>query len=179
MHLGIINFISSSLSKINVIANEKNQGVYYIMNMLNYFKKMSQLETVLAIMFALFVILPIDMPDILASMVDSTIGLVALFGLAVYLFFNLNPVLAVLFVFVAYELLRRSSNKTGKAIIMKHTPSQEKKDAKMKKMNPVKKETLEEEVIDKLAPIGRSDIASYVSTSFSPIAEDVGTASKY
>ena len=62
---------------------------------------------------------------------------------------------------------------------MKHTPSQEKKDAKMKKMNPVKKETLEEEVIDKLAPIGRSDIASYVSTSFSPIAEDVGTASKY
>lgn len=147
--------------------------------MLNYFKKMSQLEAILAIMFALFVVLPIDMPDILASMIDSTIGLVGLFALTVYMFFNMSPILAVLFVFVAYELLRRSSNKTGKAIIMQHTPSQEKKDAKMKKMNPVKKETLEEELVDKMAPVGRSDIASYVSTSFSPVAEDVGTASKY
>lgn len=147
--------------------------------MLNYFKKMSQLEAILAIMFALFVVLPIDMPDILAGMIDSTIGLVGLFALTVYMFFNMSPVLAVLFIFVAYELLRRSSNKTGKAIIMQHTPSQEKKDAKMKKMNPVKKETLEEEIVDKMAPVGRSDIASYVSTSFSPVAEDVGTASKY
>lgn len=147
--------------------------------MLNYFKKMSQLEAILAIMFALFVVLPIDMPDILAGMIDSTIGLVGLFALTVYMFFNMSPVLAVLFIFVAYELLRRSSNKTGKAIIMQHTPSQEKKDAKMKKMNPVKKETLEEELVDKMAPVGRSDIASYVSTSFSPVAEDVGTASKY
>ena len=147
--------------------------------MLNYFKKMSQLEAILAIMFALFVVLPIDMPDILAGMIDSTIGLVGLFALTVYMFFNMSPVLAVLFIFVAYELLRRSSNKTGKAIIMQHTPSQEKKDAKMKKMNPVKKETLEEELVDKMAPVGRSDIASYVSTSFSPVAEYVGTASKY
>ena len=147
--------------------------------MLNYFKKMSQLEAILAIMFALFVVLPIDMPDILAGMIDSTIGLVGLFALTVYMFFNMSPVLAVLFIFVAYELLRRSSNKTGKAIIMQHTPSQEKKDAKMKKMNPVKKETLEEELVDKMAPVGRSDIASYVSTSFSPVAEDAGTASKY
>jgi membrane protein implicated in regulation of membrane protease activity len=147
--------------------------------MLNYFKKMSKLETVLAIMFVLFVILPIEIPDMCASMIDSTIGLAALFGLTVYMFFHLNPVLAVLFVFVAYELLKRSSNKTGKAVIMRHTPSQEKKDVKMKKMNPIKKETLEEEVVDNMAPVGRSDISAYVSTSFSPVAEDVGSASKY
>ena len=95
------------------------------------------------------------------------------------MFFHVNPVVAVLFVFVAYELLRRSSNKTGKAIIQKHTPTQQKKDEKMKKMNPEKKETLEEEIVEKMAPVGKSDMISYVTTSFSPVAEEVGSASKY
>jgi len=147
------------------------------MKLLTSFKKMSQLEMILAVIFALYVVLPIEMPDMVAQMVDTSMGMIAVFALAVYMFFNMTPVLAVLFVFVAYELLRRSSKKTGKEIIMKHTPSQKKKDDKMKKMNPVEKETLEEQIVDKMAPIGKSDIASYVSSSFSPVAEDVGSAS--
>lgn len=149
------------------------------MKFLNNFKKMSQLELLLMVLFAVYIVLPIEMPDMVAKMVDSSVGLVVLFTLAVYMFFNMNPVLAVLFVFVAYELIRRSSNKTGKAAIMEHTPTQEKKDAKMKKMNPVKKETLEEEIVDKMAPVGKSDMSAYVASTFSPVAEDVGTASKY
>ena len=49
----------------------------------------------------------------------------------------------------------------------------------MKKMNPEKKETLEEEMVDKMAPVGKSDMISYVTTTFSPVAEEVGSASKY
>jgi len=147
------------------------------MKVLNSLKKLSQLEMILAVLFVLYIVLPIEMPDMIAQLVDTTLGMVGVFALAVYMFFNVSPVLAVLFVFVAYELLRRSSSKTGKAVIMKHTPTQQKKDEKMKKMNPVKKETLEEEMVDKMAPVGKSDIASYVSTSFSPVAEDVGGAS--
>lgn len=149
------------------------------MNYLNNFKKMSQIEMILAILFVLYIVLPVDMPNMISQGVDTSFGMIAIFGLAVYMFFNVNPVLAVLFVFVAYELLRRSSKATGKEVIMKHTPSQKKKDEKMKKMNPVKKETLEEEIVDNMAPVGKSDITSYVSSSFSPVAEDVGTASVY
>ena len=134
---------------------------------------------ILAILFVLYIVLPVDMPNMISQGVDTSFGMIAIFGLAVYMFFNVNPVLAVLFVFVAYELLRRSSKATGKEVIMKHTPSQKKKDEKMKKMNPVKKETLEEEIVDNMAPVGKSDITSYVSSSFSPVAEDVGTASVY
>ena len=137
------------------------------MNLLNTFKKMSKLEIGLSILFALFIILPLSVPDLLANFIDSAPGMIALFGVA------------VLFVFVVYELLRRSSKKTGKAIIQKHTPTQAKKDEKMKKMNPEKKETLEEEIVDKMAPVGKSDMISYVTTSFSPVAEEVNGASKY
>ena len=127
----------------------------------------------------MFIILPLGVPDLFANLIDTSLGMIVIFGLAVYMFFHVNPVVAVLFVFVAYELLRRSSKKTGKAIIQKHTPTQAKKDEKMKKMNPEKKETLEEEMVDKMAPVGKSDMISYVTTTFSPVAEEVGSASKY
>ena len=149
------------------------------MKLLNTFKKMTKLEVALSILFVLFIILPLNVPDLFANLIDTSLGMIVIFGLAVYMFFHVNPVVAVLFVFVAYELLRRSSNKTGKAIIQKHTPTQQKKDEKMKKMNPEKKETLEEEIVDKMAPVGKSDMISYVTTTFSPVAEEVGGASKY
>lgn len=149
------------------------------MKLLNYFKAMSNLEVLLVVLFALFIILPIDVPLVLAKLIDSSLGMVVIFALAVYLFFKEDPVVAVLFVLVAYELIRRSDKATGKQIIMKHTPTQEKKDEKMKKMNPVKKATLEEEIVDKMAPVGKSDMISYVSTTFSPVAEEVTGASVY
>lgn len=149
------------------------------MKLLNTFKKMTKLEIALSILFVLFIILPLDVPDLFANLIDTSLGMIVIFGLAVYMFFHVNPVVAVLFVFVAYELLRRSSKKTGKAIIQKHTPTQAKKDEKMKKMNPEKKETLEEEMVDKMAPVGKSDMISYVTTTFSPVSEEVGSASKY
>ena len=149
------------------------------MKLLNTFKKMTKLEVALSILFVLFIILPLNVPDLFANLIDTSLGMIVIFGLAVYMFFHVNPVVAVLFVSVAYELLRRSSKRTGKAIIQKHTPTQEKKDEKMKKMNPEKKETLEEEIVDKMAPVGKSDMISYVTTTFSPVAEEVGGASKY
>ena len=149
------------------------------MKLLITFKKMTKLEIALSILFVLFIILPLDVPDLFANLIDTSLGMIVIFGLAVYMFFHVNPVVAVLFVFVAYELLRRSSKKTGKAIIQKHTPTQAKKDEKMKKMNPEKKETLEEEMVDKMAPVGKSDMISYVTTTFSSVSEEVGSASKY
>ena len=50
---------------------------------------------------------------------------------------------------------------------------------KMQKMNPVKKETLEEEMVEKMAPIGHSDPVVFSESAFKPVAEDVGTASMY
>lgn len=149
------------------------------MKLLNNFKQMEQTEIVLAVLFIFYIVLPIETPDMISKLIDGPIGMIGLFGLAVYLFFNVNPIIAVLFVFVAYELLCRASKSTGKEVIMKHTPSQLKKDEKMKKMNPVKKETLEEEIVDIMAPVGKSEMLSYVTSSFSPVAEEVNGASVY
>ena len=130
----------------------------------NLVKSFSQTEISLLVIFVLYLILPIQMPDLISGAIDSPLGMLSIFIITVYLFFNANPILAVVYVFVAYELLRRSSRKTGRTTIVTYTPSQIKKDAQMAAMNPVQKETLEEEVVDKMAPIGRSDMSVFTAS---------------
>ena len=142
-------------------------------------KSLTQLEMVLLIVFIVYIVLPIQTPNFIAGSVDSPLGMLVIFIVTVYLFFNVNPIVAVVYVFVAYELIRRSSNKPGRVNIVNYTPSQTIKNAEMKEMNPPKKSTLEEEVVEKMAPIGHSDISVYTNSSFKPIAENVGTASVY
>mgnify|MGYP003351146204 CR=1 FL=1 len=127
------------------------------MDIFKMFQSLSKLESALLVIFVLYIIFPIDTPEFLAGMVDSSLGMLTIFIVTLYLFFNVNPIIAIVYIFVAYELLRRSSQKSGKVVIAKYTPTQAKKDAQMQAMNPPQKESLEEEVIKKMAPIGQSD----------------------
>ena len=149
------------------------------LNVLKMFESLSKLESALLVIFVLYIIFPIDTPEFLAGMVDSSLGMLTVFIVTLYLFFNVNPIIGIVYIFVAYELLRRSSQKSGKVVIAKYTPTQAKKDAQMQAMNPPQTESLEEEVIKKMAPIGQSDQNPYVVTSFKPVADKVGSASMY
>jgi len=149
------------------------------MNVQSALKSLSNLEISALVVFAFYLVMPIHMPAIVADMIDSPLGMSSLFLITVYLFLYSNPILAILYVFVAYEMLRRSSNITGRTDLVRYTPSQIKKDAQMKAMNPTKKTTLEEEVVGQMAPIGQSDLSVYTSSSFKPMAEKIGTASMY
>lgn len=145
----------------------------------NVFKSFNQLEMSLLVIFILYVVLPIQTPDFLAGVIDSPLGMLTIFIVTLYLFFNANPILAIVYVFVAYELLRRSSKKTGKVAILEYTPSQAKKDTQLVEMNAKKGESLEEEIVQKMAPVGHSDPSIFTSSSFKPVADKVGSASMY
>jgi hypothetical protein len=142
----------------------------------NTFKSFSQLEIVLLVIFILYIVLPIQTPDFLAGAIDSSLGMISIFIVTVYLFFYVNPILAVVYIFVAYELLRRSANKTGRVAMVKYTPSQSKKDAELKALNPPRSETLEEEIIVKMAPIGHSEPSLFTSSTFKPVADNINNA---
>ena len=150
-----------------------------MMKLQKMFSTLSQVEMIALAVFVLYIVFPIENPSFISNMVDTPLGMVGVLAVTVYLFFLAHPLLSILYVFVAYELLRRSAKQTGKAAIQEHTPSQMKKDVKMQKMNPVKKETLEEEMVEKMAPIGHSDPVVFSESAFKPVAEDVGTASMY
>jgi hypothetical protein len=131
------------------------------------------------IVFFVFIVFPIGVPESISKMVDSSLGMLSIFIVTVFLFLYTHPVLAILYVFVAYELIRRSSRVTGKTAYIQYTPTQEKRDAYMKAMNPPKIFTLEEEMVSQMAPIIVPDTtpSQHVETSFRPVADSIGNAS--
>ena len=149
------------------------------MKLLKLIPSFKPVEIVLLVLFILFLVMPMPMPRMVANAICSPLGMAGLLLAALYLFFSVHPVVAVLFVFVAYELMNRSSEEKQKMKIADPTPTQRVKDAKMKKMNPPKKDTLEEEVVEQMAPVGRSEPAKFMETGFSPVADDMGSASMY
>jgi hypothetical protein len=46
-------------------------------------------------------------------------------------------------------------------------------------MNPPRPESLEEEMVQKLAPIGHSDPSIFVGSTFKPMADKINNASIY
>ena len=139
----------------------------------------SPLEVILFILFVFYLIFQVKTPAFLAGFVDSPVGMIVVLFFAIYMFLYTHPIVGILSIFVAYEIIRRSSLQTGKVVLAEYTPTptQPKIDAEMKSMNPPKEKTLEEDVVDQMAPIGKSEPAGYVMTAFKPIAEDVHGAS--
>lgn len=151
------------------------------MNLPSFLTKQTPLEMGVMLMFVLYLILPIETPDMLAFCIDSTMGYLSMFLLGLYLFKDSSKLLAVLFLFVAYELINRSCKVTKKQqadAVVRPIHSENAKKTKMVAMNPKKEVTLEEEVVEVMAPIGKSDLKTYLKTSFNPVANDTKGASK-
>jgi hypothetical protein len=135
------------------------------------------LEMVLLALFVLYLVFPVATPFRLAPYVDSGLGLLVVLAVVVFLFMYSHPVLAVVYVFVAYELIRRSSLVTGRTAYIQYTPTQQKRDQEMARMNPPAEVTLEENVVAAMAPVGHPMDGEFMETVFKPVADPVHSAS--
>jgi hypothetical protein len=147
-------------------------------------KKVSILEGVLFAAFLLYLILPIQTPLFLAPYIDTPLGILILFCITVYLFFYMNPLLGIIYIFVAYEVIRRASSHMGignegvrTSLIMQYSPTEAVKQEVMVELNPHASDILEEQIVAKMAPIGVSEPNPIVNSVFSPVAENTHGAS--
>ena len=151
-------------------------------------KKLSSKEMIVMIAFILYIILPVATPSVLIPLINSYLGLVIIFAITVSLFVYSTSVLGILFLFVAYELLRRSSivqpayldERTLTQYIPNSEPvsvtTQSEKDADMKAMNPPADRSLEEEVVGSSVSVMGHGF-TFTETSFVPVADNVRGAS--
>jgi len=118
----------------------------------NLMKPNNQPQLILLIVLVLYIIFNIQTPHMLAQLIDNIYGNVIVLLFAVYLLTHSNPLLGVISLFAAYELIQRSSITTGSAAINKYLPSQLKTDNHLSAFNqfPV---TLEEEMVKQMAPL--------------------------
>jgi hypothetical protein len=91
------------------------------------------------------------------------------------MFLHSNPILAVLSLFVAFDLIRRSSAATGISALQKYAPTEQKKMSQFNAYNQFPY-TLEQEVVKKMAPIVQSG-SSLSQASYKPLLDDTHDAS--
>jgi len=118
--------------------------------------KQNPYENGLAALLVAYIVLNIRTPSMLTKTIDSTIGNVVIVVVALSLFYTKNPILIVLGVVAAYELIRRSSVTTGTYAMEHSLTSDKKKTEAMKEYNEPVEKTLEEDMVSEIPPTSNS-----------------------
>ncbi len=139
------------------------------------FKKEHMGELTLAILFIIYLIMGYKTPEPVATVIDSIVGKIVIMLIVIYMFMNNNSILAILALFVAFDLIRRSSVTTGIDALKRYAPTEEKKSSQFSSFNQFPY-TLEQEVVKKMAPIVQSG-SSLSKPSYKPLLENLYDAS--
>ena len=137
------------------------------------FDKKNMPQLVLALLFALYLIMGYQIPEGVATMIDSTVGKIVVVLVALMLFAYSNPVLGVLALLVAYQLIRGASIKTGMAGLEEYYPTEAKKWSPFTPENQFPY-TLEQEVVKKMTT--QKFNTEYVKAPFRPTLDDTHDA---
>lgn len=137
------------------------------------FTKKNMPELVLVSLFVLYLVMGYQMPEQVATIVDSTIGKIVVVLVALMLFSNSKPILGILALLVAYQLIKSASVKTGMAGLEEYYPTESKKWTPFTPTNQFAY-TLEQEVVKKMA--SQKFNTEYVKAPFRPILDDTHDA---
>ena len=141
------------------------------------FRSLSKYEATLLVLFIIYLIFDIQPPDMFAAIIDTPLGMVFVLLLTLMNFMKSNVILGVVGLFVAYEVVRRSARVNNRVPMTMYTPSQMNKDIELVQMNPPQDKTLEEEIVDKMAPVGNSSLITYTMSEYKPVATEIHNAS--
>uniref|UniRef100_A0A6C0CPF0 Uncharacterized protein n=1 Tax=viral metagenome TaxID=1070528 RepID=A0A6C0CPF0_9ZZZZ len=117
-------------------------------------------EAVVMMLMALYVIFPIETPMGLAKMIDTEMGKIIVYVAALSMFAH-SLEFGILSLLVAYTLIKRSSEMTGSNFMKSSEGAEEIKMDMLKKYNAFPK-TLEEQVVENMAPLVINDAPSNV-----------------
>lgn len=146
----------------------------------NLFKKENMGQLILSILFVIYLIMGYNTPLSLAEFVDTSIGKIAVIMVALCILSTSNPILGVLGLFVAYELIRRSIIKIHGGDLQSYIPSESKKNMQLSSFNQTDfPYTLEQEIVRKMT-VQNTNIDGLLDGNgqkFKPVLDDTHNAS--
>ena len=146
----------------------------------NLFKKENMGQLILSILFVIYLIMGYNTPLSLAELVDTPVGKIAIVVVSLCILSTSNPILGILGLFVAYELIRRSMIKVRGGDLQSYVPSESKKNGQFASFNQNEfPYTLEQEMVQKMT-VQNSDINVSLdgnNSNFKPILDDTHDAS--
>ena len=115
-------------------------------------------QFILSLLFIAYIAFGANPPLALAALIDTVLGKIIIATAAMCLFAYSNPVLGVLGLYVAYELVRRSMAATGSLAMEMYYPTEGKKWAGVPKMHEFPY-TLEQEMVTKMTARPETDFS--------------------
>ena len=104
-------------------------------------EKPSQL--ILGIIFVIYILLNVQTPAFLADSVDNIFGKIIVVAIAAVIFMKTNPVIGVLGLVVAYQVIKTASVTTGTYALKHYLPSENSKFQEMQSFNTERIESLQ------------------------------------
>lgn len=129
-------------------------------------------EAVVMMLMALYVIFPIETPMALAKVIDTEMGKVVVYVAALSMFAH-SLEFGILSLLVAYTIVKRSSVMTGSNYMKESEKAEEIKMEILEKYNAFPK-TLEEQVVENMAPLVIHDAAPNVD--YKPVLSKLNDA---
>ena len=138
------------------------------------FEKRNMPQLVMIALFLVYLIMGYKMPDHFAGAVDTTLGKILVVMASLMLFAYSNPILGVIGIMVAYQLIRSAGEKTGTSALDRLRSVQSKKWSPFTETNQFPY-TLEQEVVKQMTTQNFNE--NYVKPPYAPLIEDTYDAS--
>lgn len=144
----------------------------------NAVKTSKKHELVICSLLVLYLVLNVQTPNEIAPLFNNLVAQILLCILALSVFVNVNPVLGVIVLISTFEFIRRTSKLSVGHALKNFMPTQSNRDEIINAVNdnPIPK-TLEEEVVDRMAPVGGVQAPEIPASSFSPVLNNLHDAS--
>jgi len=146
----------------------------YMKNLNDLLKAEKRHQLMLGVVFVIYILMNVKTPRTLAELVDNLYGNIVVVVIALSVFTQSNPVVGILAMVAAYELIKRSNVGTGNHAIRNYLPSDKSKVMDFSRYNdfPV---TLEEQVVKKMAPLVKHDAPP--NSNYKPVLNALHDAS--
>jgi hypothetical protein len=137
------------------------------------FTKKHMPELILAVLFSVYLVMGYQIPESMATFIDSSVGKIVVILIALMLFAYSNSVLGVLGLLVAYQMLKLASIRTGMAGLEEYYPTEAKKWTPFSPAHQFPY-TLEQEVVKNMTT--QKFNTEYVKAPFRPTLDDTHDA---
>jgi len=142
----------------------------------NLFKQKNSGQLILCVIFIIYLLMGANKPPrMIAEFIDSFAGRIIVILVSLIILSKYNPILGVLGLIVAYNLISSSSNATGSNALQKYLPTEKKKYTAMTQYNQFPY-TLEQEVVKKMAPINKYDSGNPKQYTFNAVLDNLHDA---
>lgn len=123
------------------------------------------LDGLAVVLMVVFVVFKIPVPEVIAQYVENIVG-TTIIVLAVIYLLSRRPLMGIVSIIAAYELIQRSRKSNYDAVLSTYLPTEASKAKEMESYN-VFPTTLEEEVVHKMVPYVTGE--NLPAPSFKPV----------